>query len=569
MFKKFSSLFFVVSFLFVTFFSQTVFALNPPKIIDLRLESDVFYPRSGEKATIYFNVGGECSWECFLTVKITDTAGKSKYLFPSYDASAAATGHEIIIWNGKDANGNFFADGKWNVHVSITNGAGSDSADKEFEIKTDATADISKVNTSDAPSIYNFFTYPEIFSVEAKTTELSFTLSQPGYVDLSISDSTGKKVKSYSDYNGTKLYQSSDYPLSFLTEHSVTWDGKDDSGKMLPYGDYTVRVYAKSDAGSHLMTKTVTIGNDALIEVKDLFADPTNFSSADGKTTNITFGLEEAAYLDVSVWSFETGDSIEVKNFAGYDGSKLYQPANFSLTWDGKDDSGNYVAQGTYSVLVISKASSGGEGGMKDVLVTVSSSAENTSGEACSGFTDVAPSSKYCEAITWAKQEGIFVGYKDGTFKVFQPISRVEALKVILEGLGVNILSDDGSTLGFSDVKAGDWYMKYIKTGKSLGIFTGDAGKNTARPHDTVNYVESYKLIFETLKIAKQYAIDTTPTCSVKYQGGAEGEWYYPYVCEAQTNNLVDGSADFLPSVLSTRGEIAVMLYTLHKGGVL
>ena len=176
-------------------------------------------------------------------------------------------------------------------------------------------------------------------------------------------------------------------------------------------------------------------------------------------------------------------------------------------------------------------------------------------------------SNDLCEAITWAKDSGVVRGYADGTFKPSASINRMEMLKVVLEALGIGPDASVSGNLGFKDVESGAWYMGYIKTGKDRGIFSGDTGKATARPGDTVNRVEALKLAFETVRIQKGLALNR---CESSYADVKSTDWFSVYACQAAQYDLFDISGNNLaPGTLSSRGEIVEMLYRMHKAGLL
>ncbi|MBU1953778.1 S-layer homology domain-containing protein, partial [Patescibacteria group bacterium] len=144
----------------------------------------------------------------------------------------------------------------------------------------------------------------------------------------------------------------------------------------------------------------------------------------------------------------------------------------------------------------------------------------------CAGFTDIPAEDSHCAVITYVSDNGIFEGYDDGTFKADAVINRAEALKVIVEGLGLTLLEDDGTDLGFSDVQKGAWYMPYLKTAKEAGIIEGYPD-GTFKPEQRVNYVEMMKMFL--LAAGAQL-----PEVAV------DAAWYQPYVHYAIANDLVE-----------------------------
>lgn len=145
--------------------------------------------------------------------------------------------------------------------------------------------------------------------------------------------------------------------------------------------------------------------------------------------------------------------------------------------------------------------------------------------ENCEGFTDIDYSDPHCPAIKYVKQQGIFSGYPDGTFGADVSINRAETLKVITEGFNYEILSSDGTDLGFSDVGVDEWYMQYLKTAKEAGIIEGYPD-GTFRPSEKVIYVEMLKIFFETAEVEL-----------TELEEGRQ--WYQPYVDYANENDLV------------------------------
>lgn len=150
---------------------------------------------------------------------------------------------------------------------------------------------------------------------------------------------------------------------------------------------------------------------------------------------------------------------------------------------------------------------------------------EEISDISCAGFTDVPKDSPNCAALTYVKNQGIFTGYPDGTFKPDQVINRAETVKVITEGFDLNMLPDPSDKLGFSDVVLHEWYMPYLATAKSEGVIQGYPD-GTFKPEQTVNYVELIKVFFETADV-------TLPATS------SSDAWYQKYLNYAQANNYL------------------------------
>ena len=102
------------------------------------------------------------------------------------------------------------------------------------------------------------------------------------------------------------------------------------------------------------------------------------------------------------------------------------------------------------------------------------------------GFKDVPANHEHVEAINALTEEGIINGYKDGTFKPGQAITRGQVVKLLgrwLEAQGQEIPEDWNSEQRFSDVPVDGKdpeLVKYAALTKDAGVFNGSNGKLTA-----------------------------------------------------------------------------------------
>lgn len=88
-----------------------------------------------------------------------------------------------------------------------------------------------------------------------------------------------------------------------------------------------------------------------------------------------------------------------------------------------------------------------------------------------SDFLDVQASDWFCKYVMTAKAHGMVSGYPDGTFRPNNPVTRIEALAIILNTVlwRENISNITGSL--FDDIESGSWYEKYVYYSVNNGIF--------------------------------------------------------------------------------------------------
>jgi hypothetical protein len=167
-------------------------------------------------------------------------------------------------------------------------------------------------------------------------------------------------------------------------------------------------------------------------------------------------------------------------------------------------------------------------------------------------------------AITYLSEAGVIQGYDDGTFKPEKLVNRAEALKIILEGSGVDTSAEVTSS-AYSDVNITDWFAKYVIGATTLGIVSGNPD-GTFAPARNVARAEFMKMIlltnaFKADKWKDQKIFNDVPADA----------WYTPYMNYAGSAGLItpDASNNLLPGKVMPRGEVAEVMYimTIIKHG--
>lgn len=172
-------------------------------------------------------------------------------------------------------------------------------------------------------------------------------------------------------------------------------------------------------------------------------------------------------------------------------------------------------------------------------------------------FPDVPKGSKYHDAIVYLVNEGVVNGYPDGNFKPSKTVSRVEALKFILEGIKATLKTGN---LPFSDVSDSGWYSKYLYTAYTNDV-VGGYDDGTFRPNRQVNTAEFYKILFNGMGVDINQNVDASA-----FEDVNDGDWYAPYVVYAKELGVIDSNVKRVnASKAMTRGEVAYAIYNLMK----
>ena len=548
--------------------------------------SSTFKPDEDDEFEIEFNVREDLD-----SLKIYAKKGNTTILID--DMGDVDEDNDVqATWDGTDEDGDYVEDGTWSIILesekdSVTLEA---SRSKTFEIK---------------------YEEPKIDDLLISKSEIDTDLDEFTYIIFRVDEDAEVDIFAYEDGDeADEIVEDMDVEADKW--YAVEWDGDGyDDGD----DNIDVRLFARNKVNENIFDMEK---EDIDFEEDDVASNKSNVTNdyiepvieVSGENMSIFYSLEDDADVKITIHKKENFSGSPVVTLLDVDDQNS---GDHEVYWDGTDDDGKKLSKGIYSYKIISKdgssdtekgvfvigsvgdidgggnsnnsgdsnnsnnSGSTGSGGTgsgvvvdgssnNDSNVTLDGGTSNTGN--CAGFTDVLNSSKYCDAIEWAKDEEIFVGYTDGTFKPYQAINRVEVLKVILEAMSVTILPSDSTNQGFTDVIVGDWYMPYIKTAKSLGIFHGDSYSSTARPGDMVNRVESLKFMFETLKIQK--SVQTT-ACGLSYPDVIQNGWYHNYVCGSDQYNLFETNdgTNFTPNLAASRGEVALALYRLHESGLL
>ncbi len=207
------------------------------------------------------------------------------------------------------------------------------------------------------------------------TADLSFSVtlrvkSDKGFVPeygLTIENSSGTVVRTIkqtekSDINWfVKIFTGY---KDFTLKKTVTWDGKNDNGQVVPDGTYKAKIYVV-DANGNRQTSDLS---DFIVDTKaptasisapnGLLFSPNGDGNMDTLQIDQTDGSVEALWTGTFT---DSGGSV-VKTM------KWENSAPKSFAWDGKNDSGTVVPDGTYTYTLSSTDQAGNKS--KDYQIT-------------------------------------------------------------------------------------------------------------------------------------------------------------------------------------------------------
>lgn len=299
--------------------SRNIIIDNLAPRASLYAESDVLSPDGdGNKDTITFvqTASSEKLWNA----SVVDQYGNSVKTW-----SFGGIPPEQISWNGIDDKGNLATDGFYYYVLSATDSAGNIGEYKTengFELDTQKTEIILKTNdiafSPNGDGVKDVIEFTPIIKNTSGIDRYS----------LSVLDSTGNVVRMW--------YDTKNLPASFK------WNGLSDEGERCPDGNYSAILQTISKNGSEALASTQSFELDTVYPKIDSLSLPylTFSPNEDGKKDILKVELE-TSLEDLWQGSIKSNKNDVVKNLA-------WQGKATSFDWDGSDEDGNLVKDGTY-----------------------------------------------------------------------------------------------------------------------------------------------------------------------------------------------------------------------------
>ncbi|MGD0725748.1 MAG: FlgD immunoglobulin-like domain containing protein [Spirochaetia bacterium] len=319
----------------------TVVVKNTPPKITLSAPYLIFSPDGdGNKDTLPVQQAGshEDTWTGF----IQDISGQTVRTFTWTDSEPPA-----FAWDGKTNTGALAPDGVYSYHVSATDRAGNG-----------AVAQLDNIIIDTRPTPVQLAIDLSYFSPNRDGVKdaVTFALKVPVATgiekwSLVVSDDKGAARKSFSGV--------------ITIPASITWDGHDDSGAVLPEGTYkgtltVLYVNGKNPtAVSPLVTIKVTPPTAAAKAEYDVFSP-----SGDSKRNTV------AIFQDTSQELFWTGT---FKSASGKDLRTLVWRgrADDKFEWDGRGDDGTFLPDGLYTYSLTATDQAGNTGTSSPITVRI------------------------------------------------------------------------------------------------------------------------------------------------------------------------------------------------------
>lgn len=246
-----------------------------------------------------------------------------------------------FTWNGLDKNGKIAQDGEYDLILTGSDMAGNTVVQKTAE---HFVLDTSKTEVMLASSDL-------IFSPNDDGVQDSITFTPV----IKDSQSVAKYRFEIKNKNGTVVYQMSG---SSKVPAQIVWNGKDNANKVLPDGKYSASLTIDSTNGSQAKVEVPEIILDTVAPSVELSAEYLIFSpDGDGNKDEFVLTTKNCSEEDLWTVSIENKNGRVVREYKF--NKTIAGSVNASIAWDGTDEAGNKVPDGTYSVSVKSEDKAG------------------------------------------------------------------------------------------------------------------------------------------------------------------------------------------------------------------
>ncbi|MGM9950184.1 MAG: S-layer homology domain-containing protein, partial [Lysinibacillus sp.] len=183
--------------------------------------------------------------------------------------------------------------------------------------------------------------------------------------------------------------------------------------------------------------------------------------------------------------------------------------------------------------------------------ITISAPAVPTK---AAGFTDLDPQADYYKPVLELYNRGYVSGYKDGTFRPNQAVTRGQAAKMLAQALNLNTATPKNPL--FRDVPSGSGFYKYVAALANEGIISGYSDK-TFRPNEPITRSQMAKIM--TLG----YKFQQSPKLTHDFQDVSESNPNRFYIQTLYDLGITKGTTriTYSPFGPVTRGQLATFIY--------
>ena len=243
------------------------------------------------------------------------------------------TAPDTFSWDGLSNDRLPVPDGKYNFFITSWDDNGNISTSEKYAVVVD--------------------TIPPELKIEkpAQFSDMIFSPNNDGIKDFFIIKQSGSVEKAWE----AKIYDNKEnvvktYDFSGKAPGDIIWDGKGDSGQLLPDGVYSYKISGEDYAGN----KTRDIIENIIISVIETpialrISDYAFSPGTAGAKNTLTFFMDVPVKQGIETWKLDIISEKDKKINASLEGKFIISE---QYIYDGKTSEGNYLADGEYNAVL-------------------------------------------------------------------------------------------------------------------------------------------------------------------------------------------------------------------------
>ncbi|WP_444944680.1 right-handed parallel beta-helix repeat-containing protein [Microbulbifer sp. ZKSA006] len=289
---------------------------------DLNGDYEYFSPNSDgikDSLAITATLSSASNWD----LEISNESGAVVNVF-------SGTGADINIdWDGTDSGSTVLNDGRYYLFLKVTDVENTSYRAGAMWVELDNTAPIALMNNiNDGDTL----------STGVTTLEIEGSAIDNFFVDYSVDYQLSGDIDNWVSLK----YSTSGVSESTLAEWAV--NSADGTVEAPASGNYQIRLVTTDRAGNiTTITRTVTLD---LLSITNVSRNQTTVNPVADESLVISFDLSASATVTLDIKDEQTEElvrsMVETFDSAG----------SYSLSWDGKDDEGNYVPEEAYTYFL-------------------------------------------------------------------------------------------------------------------------------------------------------------------------------------------------------------------------
>lgn len=184
-------------------------------------------------------------------------------------------------------------------------------------------------------------------------------------------------------------------------------------------------------------------------------------------------------------------------------------------------------------------------------------------------YPDVSPNHWAAKEIEILTEQGVIVGYPDGTFKPDENVTRAEFASMAIKALGQEH-AIVAQPVYFTDINPSYWAYDAIQKALFFDLISCPASGEPFRPEDSVSRAESISVAVNALTTEQISPLKAKEVLSQKYSdAGYVPEWFLVPAGKAEILNMLvtmpSASKIIDANRPATRAEVAAILYEMKE----